>query len=381
MTKVKVAENIKDTIQDQIEKLKEVREHLSVRLKQTEDRLSTILSDMNLLENYFSLFSEVSSQLKSFIEKFDTLLHGFYSNFESLNKEEVKSYYIKLIDISTQLTMFKEKVQSLEELFEKAKDIMEKAKNFKKVLNEFFELNITQSQEFAEKFNEIMENLDIVNSVQRMNERIIKAQEEERKRLSREVHDGPAQAVANIAMQLDFCYKLIEEDPEKVRETIKELSELSKRILRNIRAYIFDLRPMTLDDLGLYPTLMRYFENFRKSTGKEINFKFLGDTEKRFNKNIETSVFRVVQEAVNNARKHAAQADIEVCITLKEDRLEGYVSDNGPGFDVEATLTKYYEKEKLGLMSMKERIELVNGKFEIKSQIGAGTKIAFIIPL
>lgn len=207
--------------------------------------------------------------------------------------------------------------------------------------------------------------------------RIIQAQEEERKRLSRDIHDGPAQMLANVLVRSGLIEKVYaEKGAELAMLELKELKVSVREALIEVRRIIYDLRPMALDDLGLIPTLEKYLSTIEGlEKGTEIIFKSSGK-EQRFHTNIEVAVFRLVQESVSNAIKHGQPNGIWVKVEWLNDILNIIVKDNGKGFDKNEVRDKSF-----GLIGMRERIELLKGEMKINSTIGKGTIILFQIPL
>jgi len=211
-------------------------------------------------------------------------------------------------------------------------------------------------------------------------ERVIKAQEEERRRVAREIHDGPAQAMANVVLRTEICERLHAAGREEVAQELGHLKVLVRECLRELRRIIFNLRPMALDDLGLVPTLNRYLENLREQEGCPVTLTVSGK-EARLNSMLEVAVFRMVQEAVNNARKHAQASTIRVEILFADSNyVEIRVEDDGVGFDMERLKVEWIDRESFGLMSMKERIELLDGEFEVVSVPGEGTRLSAKLP-
>ena len=210
---------------------------------------------------------------------------------------------------------------------------------------------------------------------------IIMAQEEERKRISREIHDGPAQTLASLTMRIDYCLEY-EGLPEELSKELLELKESVIRSLKDIRRFIFDLRPMALDDLGLIPTLEQFIVGFKKRTGIPIYVDVNGERTS-LDPESELSVFRVIQEASNNAVKHAKPSSVHIFLKFDDTkrRLSVVIKDDGIGFDVEKTRAAYASLKKLGLLSMEERIRLAGGTIEIVSDSGSGTVVSFWIPL
>jgi two-component system, NarL family, sensor histidine kinase DegS len=207
--------------------------------------------------------------------------------------------------------------------------------------------------------------------------KIIEAQEEERKRLSREIHDGPAQMLANVMMRSDLIEKIYRErSAEEALEEIKSLKKMVRTALYEVRRIIYDLRPMALDDLGLIPTLRKYLQTTEEyHNSSKINFINLGQDRRLLTK-YEVSLFRLIQESVQNALKHAEAMEIEVKVDINKDNIFVSVKDNGKGFDISEV--KY---QSFGILGMKERVELLHGEITFDSKVGIGTSVSIRIPL
>jgi two-component system, NarL family, sensor histidine kinase DegS len=197
--------------------------------------------------------------------------------------------------------------------------------------------------------------------------------EEERMRIARDMHDGPAQSMANLVLQAEVLEKLLLKDPTLVVAELIDFKSVVREALEETRRLIFDLRPMTLDDLGLVPTLRRYVKEYAEKSGLQARFHVVGE-ERRLPGNYEAVLFRIVQEALTNARKHASAHSVEVTLTLQAHRAVAVVKDDGDGFDVVATEARQGRTRTLGLISMRERADLEKGHMEIRSQLGRGTE-------
>lgn len=206
--------------------------------------------------------------------------------------------------------------------------------------------------------------------------RVIKAQEEERKRVAREIHDGPAQSLANLVLRTEICERLLAQDIDEALNELGELKKTAKGSLTELRRIIFDLRPMALDDLGLVPALRRYLEDLRDRLGLPVELVILGE-EVRLDLNQEVTLFRLAQEAVNNARKHAQAKEIRVRLEFAPLAATLVVEDDGRGFIPSETGSL----AGFGLLGMRERAELVDGDFEVTSAPGEGTRIRVRVPL
>lgn len=224
-----------------------------------------------------------------------------------------------------------------------------------------------------QSLNDLLEN---AREKQKFGLQIIQAQEEERRRISREIHDGPAQMLANVLMRTDLVVRLSEFGRmDEAKKELLDLKEMVRVSLKEVRRIIYDLRPMALDDLGLAPTLEKYLKNTGENAKIEIAFRMIG-RENRLPSKMEVALFRLVQEAVQNAIKHAKAKTITVKVEIHRNDVHVIVQDDGIGFDTEEK-----KEGSFGLLGMKERIELLNGNIEISSLKHEGTIITMQIPL
>lgn len=205
---------------------------------------------------------------------------------------------------------------------------------------------------------------------------VFEAAERERRHLAREMHDGPAQSLAHILIRADLIEKTF--DKRGKDEAFAELHELKKLIrgaLVDVRRLIYDLRPMSLDDLGFLPTLERYLHQTEEYTAIKTRLNYRG-SRARLPEKLEINVFRLVQESVQNAIKHAKTAEIIVNVEQASDVIHIHVRDYGVGFESSAI-----GEGSFGIVGMRERIELVNGSITIDSEVGKGTVVRMSIPI
>lgn len=205
-------------------------------------------------------------------------------------------------------------------------------------------------------------------------EMIVNAQEAERQRLSRQMHDGPAQALSNFILQTEIAMRLLDVDPAQAKDELGSLKTSAMSTFQKVRNFIFELRPMMLDDLGLIPTLRKYADAFKEQTSLDVSVTVTG-TERRLEPYLEVMIFRAVQELLGNAARHSQASMIKVHLDLGNDFLRVSVDDNGKGFDVE-TLK---DSKNLGLKLIRERAEMLGGGFEVDSVVGSGAKITFTV--
>ena len=211
-------------------------------------------------------------------------------------------------------------------------------------------------------------------------EKMVNSQEAERLKLSRQMHDGPAQALSNFVVQTEIVSRLFEMDPNRAKEELENLKNSAMSTFQKVRLFITNLRPMMLDDLGMVPTVKRYVDSFKDETGCETTITVKG-TERRLEPYVEVMIFRAVQELMGNAYRHnqdaASNPQIGVQLTLDDDLIKVVVSDNGKGFhpdDLKNT-------SGLGLKIIQERVEVLGGSVDIDALPGQGARISLQIPV
>jgi len=207
---------------------------------------------------------------------------------------------------------------------------------------------------------------------------LLQAQEEERKRISRELHDVIAQTLAGINVGLEALKRDAMHNPG-LRQNIARTQELVGRSVDIIHQFARELRPAMLDDLGLIPALNTYMKHFREETGIEVSLCGLA-TDEPVNGEERTVLYRVAQEALTNVAHHAHASRVDVSIQKRRDHVCMRIQDDGKSFDVAHTLRANGGK-RLGLLGMRERLEMVGGSFDVVSEPGHGTTIEAQIPL
>lgn len=207
-------------------------------------------------------------------------------------------------------------------------------------------------------------------------EMLINAQEAERQRLSRQMHDGPAQALSNFILQAEIAMRLLDVDTEQARVELSALKTSAMGNFQKIRNFIFELRPMMLDDLGMIPTIRRYADIIKEQSGTEVSIAITG-SERRLESYLEVMIFRAYQELLGNAVRHGQATLIKIQLDLTESQVKLVVDDNGKGFDAD-TLTS---RGSLGIKIIKERVELLGGIFLIDSTPGKGTRVTLSVPV
>jgi len=291
------------------------------------------------------------------------------------DKESLPRIYKNLLKISEETECLEKKEEKLKQrrrklqehlseikiTAEKAEDIVSRVSLVKDYLKGELD-NLSTHFEDRKKKNE-------------MAMKVIQAQEEERKRVAREIHDGPAQSLANLNFRFELVSRMIDKDLEQARAEINDLKEIVNSSVSEVRKIIYDLRPMSLDDLGIVPTLKRYIDKFSRETEFTVDFKINGE-QKSLDDYYQITIFRLIQEALNNIKNHAEAVRGEVLLEFKSNYISIIIKDDGKGF-----LLEDIDDGKFGLISMRERCEMLDGELIVDSSPGAGTVIEAVLPL
>ncbi|HEY0752599.1 MAG TPA: ATP-binding protein [Ktedonobacteraceae bacterium] len=237
-----------------------------------------------------------------------------------------------------------------------------------------------QADQLAQTFNMMLEAID--ESSRLRASQIINAQEEERKRIARELHDETSQVLTSLLISLAILEESIQ--TEEARKRISDTRALAHQTLRAIRSLSIDLRPSALDDLGLLPALRWYLKEYQQKCSIEVEFHSTG-LKDRLPAEMETALYRIIQECLTNTARHSHAHKALVNLKEEIDAVYGTIIDDGDGFDY-ASLLKIPSQERglgrgLGLTGMQERAILLNGELEIKTAPGHGTRVEIRIPL
>ncbi|MGW8958272.1 sensor histidine kinase [Paenibacillus sp. NPDC055715] len=301
-------------------------------------------------------------------------------DFVRYSEEDIKQAYERATQLQLDVMIFREK-----EMYLKARrdDLQKRAKSV--------EDSVERAETIGSQMGVVLEYLSgelgqvtrIIESAknrQFIGLKIILAQEEERKRISREIHDGPAQLLAHLVLRTEIVERMIAKQEFKmVQDEIVDLKKQVRSSLEEMRKVIFNLRPMALDDLGLVPTLRKYVQDFEEKTKIRSLFETRGK-EHRLSSAMEAAIYRLIQEALTNVAKHAYPTYVLVEITYQAQLVKIVVQDNGLGFKPELFQRKSKDHGHFGLIGMRERVELLEGRMEIESAENQGTKIVIHIP-
>jgi signal transduction histidine kinase len=228
-----------------------------------------------------------------------------------------------------------------------------------------------------------IENARLYQSLRDERDRIIQAQEDVRRQVARNLHDGTVQFLSAISMGIDHLERLLEIKPEAARSELEALRALTRQATQQARLALFELRPLILETQGLIPALEAYVQQLQGSEQFGIHLEVSGSFPD-LNSSVAATIFAIVQEAVNNAKKHADPRDVWLRLSWEGDWLQVVVQDNGKGFDAKAVEEGYDRRGSIGLLSMRERADLIDGHVEIQSSTARphpGTKVVVSVPL
>jgi len=223
-------------------------------------------------------------------------------------------------------------------------------------------------------------NARLYQEIHEEKDKIIALEEDVRKELARDFHDGPAQTLAAMIMGIELLEALPEQIPESAAKGLAELRTMATKTLHQVRNMIFELRPVILKTQGLEPALRSYVERLREAEDMNIHLKIEG-LEERLPARLEEICFSIIQEAISNVKRHADEENIWLTAIRRGDEFQVVVKDDGEGFDLAEVERSYDKRGKLGLLNMQERAEMIEGRLSIESALGKGTTITLNVPL
>lgn len=301
-------------------------------------------------------------------------LHQIESNFDSVPRQDIRVAYNEAMDLRNRLLTMR---GNLEKLQGDEKRLSHMMGIISEVLSKVEGISPSSISAGNGSFD--------VNPAAASIIRIIEAQEHERQVLSQQLHDGPAQSLTNFILQAEICQRLFDRNPDRAAEELNNLKTVASATFQKVRDFIFDLRPMMLDDLGLIPTIRRYTKNYQNKSGIETTLHILGD-ERRLESHREVIMFRTIQTLLNNAREYAKATEVTVTLDMGVDTISCTVEDNGQAFNPELVFgdnddpTIPANTKTLDLSTLRERLELIGGTMEAQSEEGEGSEIMGSLP-
>jgi two-component system sensor histidine kinase DegS len=295
-------------------------------------------------------------------------LRHIESNLSGYPREDIKEAYCASQDSQLRLLMLRAQSEQLQAKKESLEHQAEHLRRFLEIVDEFPGLTADRAGMVSSS-----------TSSDKVVTRIIEAQEGERQRLARQMHDGPAQSLTNLILQAEIVERLFDRDIGQARAELVNLKNSVNATFQKTRDFIFELSPMMLDDLGVVPTLRRYIDDFQEKSGLQVAFDVVGE-EKRPVPYVEVTIFRVIQELLHNVSQHAHATHVQVSLDLKGTVVGISVEDDGSGFDVDEAVAAARERKTVGIVTMQRRLEMLGGQIQFESSLGRGTKVTMEIP-
>ena len=301
-------------------------------------------------------------QKEIFLEEQEKRRSPNISMFSPLKTENM---YETDISCKDEIDFLSKQIDEVETVWQENKN---KLANFER-LKKFF-LSVHEEWNENNKFRELTN----------YSTKLLETQELDRNRISRDLHDSTVQTLTMLVHQTEYCSKMIDIDPICAKLELQSMIEINKEVINDMREIIYDLRPMALSNLGFVATIESYCLHLQRNGTIDVILSSDGK-EKKLPSIVSVTLYRILQEACNNAIKHSNAKHLWVRIVYKSDVVELHVEDDGEGFDMECDPSSEDELHGFGLSTMKERARLLNGTFSIHSGKGIGTKIQVVVPI
>jgi two-component system, NarL family, sensor histidine kinase DegS len=343
----------------------ELSDLISQEMKRIKDKIAEITTQIDQTQ----LVVDREQQRNADIA---TELRTIQDNIETVPRQDIKSKYDEAIDARFRLTTMRgqlEKFQATREVLQREQTLLSQV------------LGLSQgvgALDTPEANGSAPASRPAISIV-----RIVQAQEEEKQRLARLMHDGPAQSLTNFILQTEICQRLFDRDPARAADELGNLKTTASVTFQKVRDFIFDLRPMMLDDLGVVPTVRRYVDSFKDKTDIETRLDIMGE-ERRLQNHREVMLFRAVQEVMGYARDYAQATELVIRLDMSSERVKVDVQDNGRGFDAQAAFAgdeSLSDPRIQGLITTREKFELVGGYVTVTSGETEGTNIHIELPV
>lgn len=368
------------------------------------DVLSLVIQDIhkgkerifNIAENLREQYSKDSNELEYITNKIDELI----SEIKKLEYAD-KNMRKKLAEASMN---FQEDEEVVKKIYDDALDVrvdyLTKQKEEKRLLNKKEALeknlesnatNIDEADSALEQVSVVINYLqgDISNNIEMVEEnnkiayaiRFVEAQEKEKNRISREIHDGPAQYLASSLMRIDFCKMLLTKNLDEGLVELEDLKTNLKKTLKEVRNIIFDLKPPFLNGVTLVAALEDLMEAFQEECNTEIKMR-IRDNDIILDYIVEVAVYRIIQEILSNVKKHAEAEKVDVKLELTKENVHINIKDNGKGFDINTLLKNLRNSSKsYGITGIYDRVEELGGTIKVNTEINKGTEYKIKLPV
>lgn len=337
-----------------------------LKKKELLDFLSELLTEVfeeqgqirKQIQNYNDEIKKNNQCIAELISK-DNIDENSSGTSARMEEEQQKKEY--LLKISTLQT----KIFDLQDRMVYIQDRIEKIKSLSLIVDEQIGSEVKKEDGIFEKI------------------RSLEIQEVERKRISMELHDTTVQNLTTLVHKIEFCLRLIDRDIIRAKMEMQGMTDTLRKTINELREMIYQLRPMSIDDIGLVATLQRFIKQNELENGQVKITLHVINEEKYIKPVINITLYRIIEEAFQNTKKHANATEFTITILYEEDYINLLIQDDGVGFDYQPNRKKYSKEDEkhFGLSIMKERVDLLSGKIQIKSKKGRGTKIQIEVPV
>lgn len=364
----------------EIYRLDHIIKNISYSINDSISEISEMIeSSKNDYKNLEIEFRKLKYEATKSINKVNRIEERLNHNLYRI-KEEEYIYDKEIDDLRIDLAIEKEKEQNL---IQRRNEIENHLKIIRQISSKSEQLKKSielANQLLSGNIKDLSDTIDNIQANELMGIKILEAQENERQRIAREMHDGPAQSLTNLIHKTELCIKLIDKDTVRTRLELQSVKNVIRNTIDDTRRIIYNLRPMSIDDLGLIPTLERYIEKISEEVIFKTELKVFND-EYNVQPIINLTLFRIVQEALNNIDKYAKAKKVIIKVVYTDKYIELYIIDNGVGFDVKDVKFNISKGQGFGLSMMKERVYLLSGQLKINSVIDEGTTYYVKVPV
>jgi two-component system sensor histidine kinase DegS len=340
-------------------------------MEQVHEEYDQIQKELNEIEILVKQSTAEVEKLAQRNAQLTNKLRGMENNIDTMPRQDIKEIYTAAQESQMRLFMMRGQVEQLQS---RRENLQRFAGSLKKILG------ISHSFSGATDAGVGPESRRVSDEEVSGIIKIIGAQENERQHLANQLHDGPAQSLTNLILQAEICERLFDTDPVRARTELTELKGAVTSTFQKVREFIFELRPMMLDDLGLNPTLKKSIEDYEQKSGIACNLTLSGN-DMRMPSHTEVTIFRVIQNLLNNVKSHAQATHVQISMHVDDDKASVVVEDDGSGFDVDEVLAASHQRKTIGLSSMQEQVEMLGGEIKIDSAPGKGTRVEFSLPV
>ncbi len=376
-------------------------EELNTIIDNTKRTMRERISEVNEITNFANMeyneleeeFLKLKIETEELIKKVDLLKIDYIEAKKKLRKanidpessftvKEINDFYEKTDELRKLLSSEEEKETAirirrneLELHLKTVRRVQEKSEKIKSN----FEMAFTV---IAGDLEKLTKDIGDIEHTEIWGMKVIEAQEKEKQRIARDLHDGPAQNLTNLLIKTEVCLRFLENDVNKARKEMTFLKTLLRETINDTRNLIYNLRPMSIDDLGLVPALERHIDKVIDDSGMNIEFITRGIKYYRstlYEESVVLTIFRIVQESLSNCVKYSKASKVIVALSFFEDKIELSVSDDGIGFNSDDIRLELDLSSGFGISMMKERANLLRSKFEINSELDKGTTVNLVV--